>query len=187
MIRTIAAAIFALLVFTTPARATMVDMPYEWYQIDTLDLTFPNGITLTGDLDIVDAAPSVGTYFARGGTLDINGTPITIIGGPPESPILFYTSSLGPGLGEINFYVPPPGTPGAPNPYGAAPLYLSPASFGAISGTVNTEFCAVGSNGTSCSNLSAAPLPAAFPLFGTALAGLGGFGWLRRKRGKVSG
>jgi hypothetical protein len=31
----------------------------------------------------------------------------------------------------------------------------------------------------------ATPLPAAFPLFGTALVGLGGFGWLKR-RGKVS-
>jgi hypothetical protein len=33
--------------------------------------------------------------------------------------------------------------------------------------------------------VSATPLPAALPLFGTALAGLGGAGWIRR-RGKVS-
>jgi hypothetical protein len=46
---------------------------------------------------------------------------------------------------------------------------------GATSGTVtiNSE------------TLSPVPLPAAFSLFGSALAGLGGFGWWKR-RGKVS-
>jgi hypothetical protein len=46
----------------------------------------------------------------------------------------------------------------------------TPATSGTV--TVNSETLAT-------------PLPAALPLFGSALAGLGGFGWLRR-RGKVS-
>jgi hypothetical protein len=39
---------------------------------------------------------------------------------------------------------------------------------------------------TVTSETLATPLPAAFPLFGSALAGLGGVGWIRKKRVKVS-
>jgi hypothetical protein len=61
MKRTIAAAIFALLAVTAPAHAAYVDV---WYQIDSLDLTYPNNNTLTGDLYIQDGAAMVGEYIA---------------------------------------------------------------------------------------------------------------------------
>jgi hypothetical protein len=38
------------------------------------------------------------------------------------------------------------------------------------------------SNGEPGAGISPVPLPAALPLFGTAIAGLGGFNWLRRRR-----
>jgi hypothetical protein len=71
------------------------------------------------------------------------------------------------------------------------PLYLSVpniflnGNLPASSGTISTEFCAVGTNGTNCGGVSTVPLPTAFLLFASALAGVGGFGWLKR-RGKVS-
>jgi hypothetical protein len=56
MKRTIAAAIFALLAVSTPAHAAFV--PIEWYQIDSLNLTYPGNTTLTGDLDIQERRAS---------------------------------------------------------------------------------------------------------------------------------
>jgi hypothetical protein len=35
-------------------------------------------------------------------------------------------------------------------------------------------------------HISPVPLPAALPLFGSAVAGLGGAGWWKRRKGKVS-
>ncbi len=49
-----------------------------------------------------------------------------------------------------------------------------------IPGVAGTVSCVSG-----CGDVSAVPLPAAFPLFASALAGLGGVGWWKR-RGKVS-
>jgi hypothetical protein len=74
--------------------------------------------------------------------------------------------------------------PGSGQYYGEAPLYLSASAIflngtPGISGTVSTEFCTVGSS-TNCNNVSAVPLPAAFPLFASAPAGLGGSGWWKR-------
>jgi hypothetical protein len=140
MFTRITAAVFVFLAFTAPARATMVDPPFQWYQIDTLNLTYPNNTTLTGNLYIQDGAPSVGTYIAGTGlsSLSVNGTPQILITSGTG-----YLYALG---NSITFFVPPPGSPGAPTPYGETPLYLSvPNIFldgvPAHGGTISTQFC----------------------------------------------
>jgi hypothetical protein len=192
MKRTFAAAIFALFAVTAPtapARAVMVDPPFAWYQTDTLNLAYPNNTTLTGDLYIEDGAPSVGDYeFAGDESLRVNGTLLTGITGGTGFVYAYNPSTQD--VDSITFFVPPPGAPDAPTPYGQTPLYLSvPNIFlngvPAHGGTIRTQFCSVAGNGTSCSNLSTVPLPAALPMFGAAVAGLGGAGWWK-KRAKVS-
>jgi hypothetical protein len=64
-------------------------------------------------------------------------------------------------------------------PAHAAPVYLYDLSLNFGDGYTNP-----GVGEFSC-GVAATPLPAALPLFGTALVGLGGVGWFRR-RGKVS-
>jgi hypothetical protein len=155
MKRTIAAAIFALLAVSTPAHAAFV--PIEWYQIDSLNLTYPGNTTLTGDLDIQDGAPSVGAYIAgSNSSLSVNGNPLRFITG--GTGYLYGTN------GSITFYVPPPNAPDAATPYGEVPLYLSvPNIFlngiPASGGTVSTEFCTSDGTNSSCTNVSAVPLP----------------------------
>jgi hypothetical protein len=180
MIRTFTAAVFALLIATAPARAALV-----WEEIDTIDLTYPNNTTLTGELNIRDAAPFVvGAYVPEeSSSLRLNGNPLTFVtsgtGFPFES--LFQNCCA-----SITFFVPPPNSPGTPTPYGEVLLGLTvPNIFlngvPPTGGTITTQFCV----DNSCGAISAVPLPAALPLFASALAGLGGVGWLK-KRGKVS-
>jgi hypothetical protein len=102
MTRTFAAAIFALLAVTTPARAAY----YEWYQIDTLNLTYPGPlislkpITLTGDLYIIDGA-FVGAFeepfsylpVGNQSSLSVNGTPLKR---PSLAAPVFFTSTAPP-------------------------------------------------------------------------------------------
>jgi hypothetical protein len=188
MNRTIAAAIFALLAVTTPARAAF---------IDTLDasvnLNFGSTTQLTGTFDLgwlpIDSGRNYGGervndyYFSDPPNLSVNGFPLTLSGLPPAS---------GPGDGTIGIFIPSGGTVALyflglntnylpPNPTFANFLLGGiPATGGTV--TVLSETC---HGGGVCSSVSAVPLPAAFPLFASALAGVGGFGWLKR-RGKVS-
>lgn len=191
MLTRIAAAVFALLAVTAPstAHAVLVDPPFEWYQDDILNLTYPNNTTLTGDLHILDAAPMAGAYRPSSGSppLSVDGSPV-IFSTQDATGSLSIITDVPPFFGgKITFFVPPDNDPSAPTPYGETPLYLSvPNIFlngvRPTGGTVHATFCTVATSGTNCSNLSGVPLPAALPLFGTALAGLGGAGWWKRRK-----
>jgi hypothetical protein len=177
MKRTIAAAIFALLAVTASAHAATVDFDYS------VNLDFPaytrGGTPITNVMyGIVDFSlnPSNGDYY-------IDGSQDLSMGGA--------------------FFIEP-GDSNTP-PVSTAPFFVNGSSTvfpGLYSFSVNTgtfpnlnfsDFMfsgqqAVGGTVTACPSSGACavtPLPAAFPLFGSALAGLGGFGWLTR-RGKVS-
>jgi hypothetical protein len=161
MKRTFAAVIFCLLTVTAPAHAVTVE---------AINITFPTG-TLTGDL-----AFSPCCFPGNMLTLDLslNGVGLFEVTGEPgsrEFPALFWN---------------PPPAPPTPTIFATIA-----ANFGDL--PPNPTFSdftlneAVGQSGTvSCvSGCTVTPLPAALPLFASAMAGLGGVGWLRR-RGKVS-
>jgi hypothetical protein len=192
MNRTFAAAIFALLIIAAPARAADI----LWYQIDTINLRYSNNLTLTGNLDIIDGAPSVPNYLAHWGstygvpfansTLSLNGSPLVPITGGPG---FLYTATGVIPFADITYPVPPCcGAPGAPT-YGTFPLLLSPYDIAlnrtpSFSGSVNTESCSSDGTNTTCTNLGtlATPLPPALPMFGAALLALGGLAWRSRRQ-----
>jgi hypothetical protein len=68
----------------------------------------------------------------------------------------------------------------ATDPNYGNPLNLSPTQiyFNNIIASGGTVTCTAECNDA----VNPVPLPAAFPLFGSALAGLGGFGWLKRRK-----
>jgi hypothetical protein len=191
MTRTIAAAILVLLALNAPARAAIIQ--WDFSGVGT------NDIIVSGPFPTY-AQVSVAGYF------DYNTATDNLAAATPyewqtyENGILTGTCKNGSmcGLGFSNSTL----TLDAPT---AGPLalfaltapYPLDGSVPVMAGTngflwVNAPFGTVATGsfvekGVVVTPPSPVPLPATFPLFGTALAGLGGFGWLRRKRGKVSG
>jgi hypothetical protein len=177
MTRTFAAAIFALLAVTAPLHAATI----QW---DLSGVTAP-GVTVTGFFDY-DTVPccSAANFPDYNLTLTGAGTTFTFT---PFNSYLEETGSaslnvMNNGVTITNIEdlgLSSLGDFGSTTPT----LSLSNSIFFIkdprvqAEGTLNGELIKA--------PVSPVPLPAAFPLFGSALAGLGGFGWLKR-RGKVS-
>jgi hypothetical protein len=164
MFRTVAAATFAMLAVFAPARAAYVDSVGLYFGANTF----------AGDVEFQPFdyfGPPGGlasAYLVQSDGVTYNASPITF--SPPSNT---------PGLALI---FPPIGS--GPTFLTVNTSYLPGLNYSdfAINGTVataGTVSCVSGCD------VSAVPLPAAFPLFGSALAGLGGVGWWK-KRGKVS-
>jgi hypothetical protein len=178
MTRTFTAAILALLIATAPAHAAIVET------LDAnLNINYGPSWNLTGTIDLV-ANPSYGfgptTAYEFSGDLALNGTPLQVRNDIP--PIAFGDSGLA-GLTDpdlpntvLPFLLSSPSLP--PNPtydyflLAGLPGSISEPTGGTVTVTSETP--------------PLVPLPAALPLFGTALAGLAGFGWIKRRRRKVS-
>src|ERR1022692_3289732 len=83
-----AAAVFALLTTTAPAHAALItdDDGYP-VEVESLNLSFANNFTVTGDLGIGLGAPSVVTYLPGFDLPNVyqNGILVPPIGGPFES------------------------------------------------------------------------------------------------------
>ena len=177
MIRSLAAAAFALLIAPAPARATFVDPTYAPQVLDLNliypggNFTSPGGVTLTGNLDIGLGAPGVAPYIVgQGGGLSVNGDPIMVL-----ATEVGHLVGVGDNLGiEIGISTPPYTDPNYGNPLNLTP---SEIYFNGIIASGGTVTCTAECNEA----VSPVPLPAAFPLFGSALAGLGGFGWWKRR------
>jgi hypothetical protein len=163
-----------LFAVTAPAHAAYVD-----YIDTTLDLNFGSNQNLTGNLDLQWLPVGFGgagccrviDYIVTDSNLSLNGNPV---GAPfnvqnafpyngttvqvfiPNTPPLNFIV-----LGVNSNYLPP-------NPTFANFLLNGSHATG---GTVRVN-----------SEILATPLPAALPLFGTAIAGLGGAGWWKRRK-----
>ena len=175
MTRTFAAAIFALLITAAPAHAATVDLSvYLDFPAYTRGGT-PITNTMYGIFDF-QLNPTTGFYFldsssdlafaGGGANLIAPGTSNT---STTTAPMFVLGGTVFPGL--YSFSV---NTGNFPN------LTFSDFMF--------SGQAAVGGTVTACPSsggCAVTPIPAAFPLFASALAGLGGFGWLNR-RGKVS-
>lgn len=182
MLTRIAAAIFALFAVTAPAHAVMVD--YDDTLDANLNLNFGSSEHLTGELGlqwlpIVTGCCRSSDYVLTSSNLSLNGIPLVSAGIPPNAgpanTVEFFTGPSGqlqvfPGndfviLGLNTNFLPPNPT------FANFVLNRTHGTSGTV--TVNSE------------HLIATPLPAALSMFGTALAGLGGAGWWKRRR-KVS-
>jgi hypothetical protein len=170
MIRTFAAALFALLAVTAPAHAAYIT------QIDTLDLLYPNNTTLTGELFVSPCCGGQGTFHNI--SLSLDGQSAIFATGFEDYLYTIFPS----GEGNLSFITPPSYIPGTEI------LYLSPSNIflngtPPISGTVtiSTEtYCSY--LGYDCTTLSATPVPPALPLFASALLALAGFAAYRARR-----
>jgi hypothetical protein len=152
------AAALALLALTAPAHAALVDNDNGYpVEIETINLTYANNFTLTGNLDIgLEAA-----YRYTGDFLNVyqNGNLVDprFIASSPPGTIFADTYSI---IFPFN---------------GGDPVYLTPYNISldgmtAIGGTVNCDV-----------NCSLTPLPDALPMFAAALLALAGFAaWSRR-------
>jgi hypothetical protein len=160
MTRTIAAAIFALLAVIAPARAAMVDY--------NVNLNFGSNEQVTGNVALTYTGGTPDPY-SMNADLSLNGATLNPIGGPPApSGTLAYewfVPAATPGSNLVSFVV-----------FSDANLTnLIYPNFG-LGSIFNVNSPTPATSGTVA---SAVPLPAAFPLFGTALAGLAGVGWLK--------
>src|SRR3954469_3684111 len=160
MNRIIAASLFSFLAVTAPAHAAVVEL------VDAVNLIYPFQGNLTGTFTFRLLGPpySNGSFldYFYAGEVSLNGMALTEITGslPTGYDIFARPDGGGPLFVAVN-------VAHIPN--------LTYADFGAESGTVTI---------LSIDGI-ATPLPAALPLLGTALAGLGGAGWLKKRR-KVS-
>jgi hypothetical protein len=174
MTRTIAAAIFALLAVTAPAHAAYVTELGA-----SVDLNLGSSTQLTGTFDLGWLPVGFGGaaccrvndyYFTNPPSLSLNGVPVTLTGIPENAfPSDGTIGIFVPSIGPLDFYILGINTNFLPpNPtFANFLLDGSPATSGTV--TVNSETLAT-------------PLPAALPLFGSAFAGLGGIGWLKRRK-----
>ena len=224
MTRTFAAAIFALLALSGPARAATIDLDFlgtiSSNSIDTLGLFGTAGNSLTGDTfsanlsyPIPGATVNYPNAFETtvqpvGYTLTINNQTITSasFGPTTSSQIQASTPQGSPGGISVNVQSGRI-TPGSldtqlllslisPNLFSTRPNLLSPFAYTRQPGDTQdgdqysiyafsnkSDFPVENINFKINSlTLSPVPLPAAFPLFGTALAGLAGVGWLKRRK-----
>jgi hypothetical protein len=185
MTRTFAAAIFTVFALTTPAHAAMV-VPNA---IEAVNITFASGDVLTGEMEWnYGVFDSPGYSFPGAGPTGLYLDGEAAFGGcgaPNGSSLcsLFFSPDTGRGpIGPVNIYAV----------LAELPNSLTPADF-FLNGTITNGFTdgIPGVSGSvscvdGCPAVSAVPLPSTLPLFGTALAGLGGVGWIKRRRGKVS-
>ena len=178
MTRTFAAAIFAaFLAVTIPARAATI-VATVGNPVEGLNLNFGNGYQFEGDITFalgVNDPFYDGVDNAYGGTVYFDGAPLPLQ--PSGVPPVPYA--------DVNFAGPyPPGVE-----YILAYSYIpkhSPYYLPSVFADFTLNGTEAISGSVSCvSGCAVTPLPPTLPLFGTALAGLGGFGWLKR-RGKVS-
>jgi hypothetical protein len=171
---TFAAAVFALLTMTAPAHAAFVsDLDAD------LNLNFGSSTQLVGSIDLTwlpvgfggAACCRVSDYILLDSSLSLNGVPLTPTG-IGQNAFSYDGTTV-----EIFAPVSPFGFP----VFGINTDYLPPnptfsnfllAGTPATSGTV-----------TVLSETLATPLPAALPLFGSAVLALAGLAW---RRGKVS-
>jgi LPXTG-motif cell wall-anchored protein len=129
-------------------------------------------------LTIVDTLNFTVSGLASNHTASINITgSASVLGGNPSGP--FLGSLFGTSVGDLSVshsYTLPNGTP------------FSLTFAGITNGTYTEEAVLSAYSGFPVGNLNAptlvspVPLPAALPLFGAALAGIGGFGFLRRRK-----
>jgi hypothetical protein len=168
MKHTFSAIILASLIVAAPARAA-----YVKYQFEDLNILYPGNQDLTGTLTIELAAPSVPPYIGSG-TFSLNGAPLTSI---TNGPGFIYDIDLSTKILEfITFPTPPPGRPGYGHPL---KLTASNIFLNGVPGQSGSVVC-------SGDCVSPVPLPSAFPLFATALAGLASVGWWKRRLQKGS-
>jgi hypothetical protein len=174
---TFAAAVFALLTVAAPAHAAYVsDL------VANVDLNFGSSEELIGSIDLtrVTNPPKCcfsGPYFLSASNLSFNGSPLTPVGIPLNAgkfgTVGWFTSPTNPSwlfdLVVNTAYL-------SPNP-----TYVDFA-LGTVSG-FSVAGTATGGTVTVLSETLATPLPAALPLFGSAVLGLAGVAWYR---GKVS-
>jgi hypothetical protein len=168
MKHTFAAVIFASLIVAAPARAA-----YVKYQFEDLNIFYPGNQDLTGKLTIELAAPEVAPYIGSG-MFSLNDTPLSTI---TNGPGYIYDIDLSKQILEfITFPIPQPGSPAYGN---GSPLYLTAHNIflNGVPGLSGSVVCS-----GDCDNaISPVPLPSTFPLFATALAGLG----VVKRRGKA--
>ncbi len=186
MLTRIFAAVAVLLAVTVPARAALVTDTFEFTAsnfdsnnpaifpaIDPLKgsftLTFnptvpSSGITTTGltlnSLNIANLAYPTAYEYSFGGAGLVIGSWTGSVLGDIAGHNSFYLEIAGIDVGNPTFF----------------------AAFYSIDGLTNTYFGTNTGTLDLVSQTSTVPLPAALPLFGTALAGLGGVGWLRRRK-----
>ena len=248
MKRTIAAAIFALLAVTTPARAVMVDLPDPIASVTAGPSTNPDFAINTGlppqAITFTNSVPFAGTATAAAGFSGVSATAFgqtfaqaseqyffTILGPQGTLPIpLSLASTLTAIVDNANSFgnnaeagseISYDGhiistRSSAPN----STIVLTPSTF-ALPGSVNEVdlFTEAASNdphenqgtfaqasagltiqidprylatrpgyslqfshGITNTPLNPVPLPAALPMFGAAVAGLGGAGWWKRRK-----
>ena len=189
---TIFAAAFALLAATVPARATII--PNE-AAIESVDITFANSFTLTGEMSFIPPSCIVGTCgysFPQPVSppgLYLSGVPSFVPLGEPNGStynaiwfdggtrtynagIYVNVANLPNNLTFADFTLGSPSENG-----GTVPPFLDPPYYAGVSGTVT---CVSGCG------VSAVPLPAALPLFVSAVLGLAAFArW--RSRPAITG
>jgi hypothetical protein len=171
-----AAAVFVFLTVTAPARASTT-------AIDAVNVTFANGYTLTGEMGFFYDVFIPGYSFPVPGPtgLYLNGQGYFASCGAPDGSDLC-------GL----FWNPPP-VPPSGSPLFAViginladvPNNLTFADFALLSSKLGPPLYAGVSGTVSCvsrCDINAVPLPAALPLFGSALLGLAGFAAYRSRR-----
>lgn len=189
MKRIVAAAIFALLAVTAPARAMMVyTLSLEFGSGSTADASFNGTITFNSN-NIATAAN--GIINGPGLASPYTPTPADLTLSTPCCALYPGAPSLGGPYYDVTLIgTGPSGDAEAQDTVsfvysirnGAPALFEADAGVAVWNSILGTDR-SIG--GTLSPPPSPVPLPAALPLFGSALAGLGGFGWLKR-RGKVS-
>jgi hypothetical protein len=138
-----------------------------------LTLTAPANATT---IAVEDINLDFGNGYKEIGTLGVHSSKFTFI---TQAPDVYFNGSLVPTIpfstGEAGKLYQFGGVDGFlltfPGNYPGLPVsWWTLNGVPAVSGTVDLV------------SLSYVPLPAALPLFGTALAGLGGAGWIKRRR-----
>jgi hypothetical protein len=160
-----AAAVFVLLTLTAPARAASIT--------EYINLDFGNGYTVIGNITFYDVPNYLGhPFFPCVGCRDVPPPANLYLNG---SPLAAYDGRFGDiwGLG---------------NPTGEPLYWLTPngdsvdgltSSLGHLPTTFADFF--LNDSPAVSGDVSVVPLPAALPLSGTAILGLAGLAWRRRK------
>jgi hypothetical protein len=163
IIRTIAAAVFALLTVAAPAKAAGIIE-------ESVNLNFGDGYQAIGDFGVL----TNGFACCEFPTVEFDGSPVALSSTFTSEPgHLFYGNAGDPFLYDLAFSSPQP--------------FLAPTTFAdfSLNGTVAVagDVSCISDNGSACP-FPAVPLPAALPLFGSGLIALAGFAV--RRKGKVA-
>jgi hypothetical protein len=139
--------------------------PIASADITGYNLTVANGGTTLFGLTYADASPS--TPFIVGSDLTTTSTQVFFNFGDSSAPGSAYFESAGPY--SIGFY----------NEFSSSPLTTGEIEIGTPG---NADILLYPTGNLALGSVTATPLPAALPLFGTALGMMGLLGWCRKRK-----